>query len=133
MKRALFAALLASFALAATPSPSAAQAAAPHNVTGDWVVQITGDQLLAGTLHLSQVGTTVIGSAETPHNAGVLQMSGTFSGLTLSGKWRAPKGNVGWFTLNFNAKGTSFNGQWGYGGRKPNGTLVARMLVPTAF
>jgi len=138
MKRLFFALALAVFAatgIGATTMPSAAQATmgGMQNVTGDWAVQITGDQLLVGTLHLTQVGNTVVGSAEAGGNSGVLQIDGTLSGQTLSAKFRGPKGNTGWLTLNFNAKGTAFSGEWGYNGRKPNGKIVSRKFISTAF
>jgi hypothetical protein len=132
MKSTLLALCIATFGLVGTPSVISAQATAT-NVTGDWVTQITGDQLLVGKLHLTQVGDTVVGSAEPAKGSGVLQISGPLQGTQLSGKWRGPKGNVGWITLNFNPSFTAFSGQWGYGGRKPNGTIVSRKFLKTSF
>jgi hypothetical protein len=116
-----------------TPITSVAQAT--PNITGDWVIQATGDQLLSGTLHLTQVGDTVVGSADAkgPQGSGVLQINGTLQGNKLSGKWRSPKGNVGWITLNFQPSFHAFSGEWGYGGRKPNGMIVSKKFVATAF
>jgi hypothetical protein len=133
MKHTLLALCIATFGLVSTPSVISAQATATHNITGDWVTQITGDQLFVGTLHLTQVEDTVVGSAEVAKGHGVLQLSGTLTGAQLSGKWRGPKGNTGWITFNFNPTFTAFSGQWGYGGRKPNGTIVSRKFLKTAF
>ncbi len=117
-----------------TPITSAAQSASP-NVTGDWVVQITGDEFIAGTLHLTQVGNTIVGSADAKgaQGSGVLQINGTMEGNKLSGKWRAPKGATGWITLSFQPKFRAFSGEWGYGGRKANGSIVSKKFIATAF
>lgn len=116
-----------------TPITAAAQAT--PNITGDWVVQVTGDEFVAGTLHLTQVGDTVVGSADAKgaQGSGVLQINGTLSGNKLSGKWRSPKGNTGWITLNFQPRFRAFSGEWGFGGRKPNGSIVSRKFIATAF
>jgi hypothetical protein len=132
LKRLLLALGLALFALAAPVA--AQQMSGSHSVTGDWKIQATGDSFIAGNLHLSQVGNTVVGSAEAASSkgTGVLQMSGTLNGSTVSGKWRAPTGNVGWITLHLHGM-SSFNGEWGYGGRSANGTIVAQKIRTTAF
>ena len=116
-----------------TPITSAAQTT--PNVTGDWVVQVTGDDFVAGTLHLTQVGNTVVGSADAKgaQGSGVLQINGTLEGTKMSGKWRAPKGATGWITLHFQPALRAFSGEWGYGGRKPNGSIVSKKFVATAF
>jgi hypothetical protein len=119
-------------AASALPASPAANASAT-NITGDWVTEITGDQLLVGNLHFTQVGDTVVGSAEAGKGTGVLQISGTLQGTKLSGKWRGPKGNTGWITFNFNPSLSGFSGQWGYGGREPNGTIVSRKFTSTPF
>lgn len=133
MKHAIIALAFSVISLVA-PGAVSAQGVSP-NITGDWVVQITGDQLLVGTLHFTQVGDTVVGSAEgsTKSGNGVLQISGTLNAPQLSGKWRSPKGEVGWITLNFQPGFKAFSGQWGYSGRKPNGTIVSRKFVATPF
>lgn len=115
--------------------PQAQAQMAASNVTGDWAVQMTGDRFVQGRIHLSQVGNTVIGSAVAPSNpsSGILQMSGTFAGNTLSGTWRSPKGETGWLTFVFTRERNAFSGDWGYGGRKPNGHIVARKIVATSF
>jgi hypothetical protein len=114
-------------------APALVHAQTAPNVTGDWVIQITGDQLVAGTLHLTQVGDTIVGSAESGKGKGVLQISGTLKGSQVSGTWRAPSGSTGWITLNFTPSMRAFSGQWGYGGRKANGTIVSRKFVSTPF
>ena len=116
-----------------TPVTTIAQAG--PNITGDWVVQVTGDQFMAGTLHFSQVGDTVVGSTEASGKSGkgVLQLHGTLKGNQLSADWRSPTGSVGWMTLNFQPSFRSFSGQWGYGGRKANGSIVSKKFVATAF
>lgn len=116
-------------------APITSGAQTTPNVTGDWVVQVTGDEFIAGTLHLTQVGDTVVGSADAKgaQGSGVLQIHGTLSGNKLSAKWRGPKGNVGWLTLNFQPSFRAFSGEWGYGGRKPNGSIVSKKFIATAF
>jgi len=120
---------------AAYQIPQAQAQPAGSNVTGDWAVQMTGDRFVQGKIHLSQVGDTVIGSAVAPSSSssGILQMSGKFAGNTLSGTWRGPKGETGWLTFNFTPARNAFSGDWGYGGRQPNGHIVARKIVSTSF
>jgi hypothetical protein len=136
MKQLLLALWIAFFGVATITSETVlAQATAP-NVTGDWVVQISGDELFSGTLHFTQVGTTVIGSAEAGkalNGGGVMQVSGTLSGHQLTGNWRAPKGETGWVTLNFQPEFHAFSGEWGYGGRKANGKIVSKKFTATKF
>jgi hypothetical protein len=129
MKRFLLACYIAIFGIMGL---AFAQADDQPNITGDWALQVTGDKLLIGTLHLTQVGDTVIGSAETARG-GVGQVSGKLQDGKISGKWRDPKGETGWITLNFNSGLTSFNGDWGYGGRNPNGAIVAKKIESTDF
>jgi hypothetical protein len=106
--------------------------AAGANVTGDWRVQATGSQFILGNMHLAHVGDTLVGSAIAPSGKGVMQIHGTFAGSKVSGKWRGPTGEVGWITLNFQGNST-FNGEWGYGGRPPSGNIVAHKIRATAF
>lgn len=126
-------AMLFSFAAVYHPVATYAQTAT-MNVTGDWAVQMTGNDFAAGTIHLSQVGDTVVGSALASKNEqGVLQFSGKLEGNKLSGKWRSPKGETGWLTFNFTDTHAAFNGDWGYGGRGPSGHIVSRKVRNTAF
>ncbi len=144
MKRAFLAIAIAFFGLAVsvasgtpvsaqTPAATAAAAAAPApGITGDWAVQATGDQLIVGMVHLTRVGDTIVGSSKTPDGS-ILQINGTMKDNVLSAKWRGPKGNVGWMTLTFNDGMSGFNGNWGYGGRNPNGSIVGRQIAQTEF
>lgn len=120
------------FAIFASMGSSLAQSNGQSNVTGDWALQVTGDRMLVGTMHLTQVGDTVIGSAETARG-GVGQLTGTLQDGKISGKWRDPKGDTGWITLNFDSTYSGFNGDWGYGGRNPNGAIVAKKVRSTEF
>jgi hypothetical protein len=134
MKRVLLAVALAVFGLTATlgvSSTAIAQAPAGPAITGDWVIQVTGEKLLVGTLHLTRVGDTVIGTSSV--QGGVLQINGTLKGNVCSAKWRGPKGGTGWMTITFTPSFTSFQGDWGYGGRKPSGQFVSKQLTQTAF
>jgi hypothetical protein len=136
MKHALLAVAIAVFGLAGVGGslvPAAAQQSGMQNVTGDWVLEVTGDRFLTGTLHLTQVGNTIIGSAEPASGQGVLQVNGTLAGQTWSAKWRGPTGATGWLTAHFNNKGTSFSGEGGYNGRPDNGRFVSKKFVATAF
>ena len=44
-------------------------------------------------------------------------------------KWNGPKG-AGWLTLYFSADGRSFQGTWGFNGRKSNWSFVGKRLAP---
>lgn len=132
MKRVLLAVALAVFGLtlsAGTQSTAVAQAGPA--ITGDWVIQVTGDKLFAGTLHLTRVGDTVIGTSSV--EGGVLQINGVLKGNVCDAKWRGPKGNTGWMTITFTPSFTGFQGEWGFGGRKANGKFVSKQLTQTAF
>lgn len=131
MKRLLLALGLALFALAA-PVAAQQQMGGSQSMTGDWKVQATGNEFLVGNLHLTEIGNTVVGSAVAANGKGVLQISGQLNGSTVTGKWRGPSGNVGWITLHFHGM-SALNGEWGYGGRSPNGTIVAQKIRATAF
>ena len=99
-----------------------AQMMGAKSLTGNWHVQATGDVFHKGTLHLTQQGATIVGSA--PMASGVAQINGTLSNDKMSGTWRAANHETGWLTLNFTANGRGFNGEWGYHGHKPNGSIV---------
>ena len=102
------------------------------NVTGDWKIQVTGNRFISGDLHLSQVGDTIVGSGLSAAGSGEVQISGKLTGSTVSGKWRGPTGETGWITLNFQNDST-FSGEWGYGGRGPNGHIVAQKARSSSF
>jgi hypothetical protein len=136
MKRIFLAVWLAVFAvtgLATAPAQQQPYGGGLKGLTGDYAVQMTGAKLIAGTVHLTQVGNTIVGSAESAKGSGVLQINGTVQGDKVSGKWRGPTGETGWITLNFNKDGTAFNGTYGYGGRAANGSIVSRKIRTTAF
>lgn len=136
MKHVLLAAAIAVFGItsfAGALAPAVAQQMGIQNVTGDWALEVTGDRFLTGTLHLTQVGNTIIGSAEPASGQGVLQINGTLSGQTWSAKWRGPSGATGWLTAHFKNNGTAFSGEWGYNGRKANGQFVSKKFVATSF
>jgi len=133
MKRMLLAVAIAIFGATlslAAPATASAQAAGPA-ITGDWVIQVTGDKLFAGTLHLTRVGNTVIGTSSV--QGGVLQINGKLNGNVCDAKWRGPTGQTGWLTINFTPSFSSFHGEWGYGGRKANGSFVSKQLTQTPF
>lgn len=130
----LMAASLSFSGIVMTRTAAVAQPAAPtQNVTGDWKIHVTGGKnFIVGDLHLSQVGSTLVGSGVAPGAAGVVQISGQLSGAKVSGKWRGPTGEVGWITLNFHGD-SAFNGEWGYGGRGPAGDIVAQKIRSSSF
>lgn len=108
-------------------------AAAVPNVTGDWKLQLTGDRFVVGTLHLTHVGDTLVGSAEAPNSAGITQFTGHFKGGgQVDGTFRGPTGETGWITLMFQSD-TTMSGEWGYHGRTPNGHIVAQKIKATDF
>jgi hypothetical protein len=96
-------------------------AASPVNVTGHWRVSVsTGAQFSGGVMVLDQVGQTVIG------RSGKSTITGTMASDTkMDAHWDGPKG-AGWMTLHFSANGSNFTGEWGYNGRKADGTFVGR-------
>lgn len=119
-----------------TTTPASAQDASANtalkNVTGDWTVQVTGDNFVTGKLHFTQVGDTLVGNGLAPDGKGIVQLTGHFKGGQVSGTFRGPTGETGWITLNFQ-NDTSMSGEWGYHGAQPNGHIVAQKLVATNF
>lgn len=107
----------------------AAAKAAVSPLSGAWQLHATGSQFQSGTLHLRQKGTTVVGYYES--KIGTTQMSGKLVNDQLSGTWRDPTGESGWLTLNFSETGNSFDGEWGYHGRQPEGKMVGRLMIRT--
>jgi hypothetical protein len=133
--------MIRQFFLAAALAAGAASIAAPRasqaqlvtgvlNLTGDYNITATGDSMLNGKMHLRQSQYTVVGYLDTADGSRV-QVNGKLNNQTLSGKWRGPTGEVGWLTMNFLTTGRSFNGEYGYGGRKPNGEIAGRRLTAT--
>jgi hypothetical protein len=124
MKASLLSPLLGAVVLATSV---AIVAAAPVNVIGHWNVTATsGDAFYSGVMVFNQVGQTVIG------RAGKSTITGTMSSDTqMDARWDGPKG-AGWMTLYFSANGSSFNGEWGFNGRKADGTFTGRRVTDRA-
>jgi hypothetical protein len=94
--------------------------AAPASTNGTWDVSATGPHFRSGTYKIQQVNQTIIGT-----NSAGGQMHGTMkSSGVVQGTWRGPTGETGWFNMHLTPDGKSFSGQYGYGGRKPEGSLV---------
>ena len=49
------------------------------------------------------------------------QMTGKFHDGMIEGTWRGPTGETGWLTMRFAPDRESFNVEWGYHGRTPDG------------
>ncbi|MBV8338721.1 MAG: hypothetical protein JO343_02125 [Candidatus Eremiobacteraeota bacterium] len=98
--------------------------AAPVNATGKWNCQLTnGSNLMTGVVTFNQVGETVIG------HAGNTTINGTMvSDTKMNAKWNGPKG-AGWMTIYFGASGSSLQGDWGWNGRKANGSFVGKRIM----
>lgn len=105
----------------------AAALAAPPNLTGTWTVQQSGlNGTTSGTITLKQSGNDIVG--QNPVNK--RGFTGTFvNDSQINGKWHGPDG-AGWLTVYASPNGHSFNGSWGYNGRKENGTFVANKILP---
>ena len=124
MKAALRSPLLAALVLATCVG---IVAAAPVNVTGHWRVSVTsGAEFYSGLMVFNQVGQTVIG------RAGKNTITGTMASDTrMDAQWDGPKG-AGWMTLYFSANGNNFRGEWGFNGRKADGTFLGRRVTDNA-
>jgi len=123
MKR-LFAIIIGIAIVAFSNAPALA---APPNLTGTWVIQQSG---LNGTsdskITLKQSGMGLVGSNAANGNG----FTGTFVNDTqINGTWHGP-GGAGWLTIYASANGHSFNGSWGYNGKKENGTFVGNKVLP---
>jgi hypothetical protein len=106
---------------------TAAALAAPPNVTGSWTVQQSGNNgTTESTISLTQSGMGVIGSNAKNGNG----FTGTFvTDSQINGKWHGP-GGAGWLTVYVSPNGNSFNGSWGYNGKKENGNFVGNKILP---
>ncbi|MGZ3497185.1 MAG: hypothetical protein ACXWNK_16585 [Vulcanimicrobiaceae bacterium] len=101
--------------------------ASPPNLTGTWTVQQTGlNGTTTGTVTITQSGNGIVGQNAKTGNG----FTGTFvTDSQINGKWHGP-GGAGWLTVYASPNGHSFNGSWGYNGRKENGTFVANKILP---
>jgi len=112
--------------VALTSAIALAQANAP-NLTGTWVIEQSG---LNGTsrsqVTLSQSGTGITGQNAANGNG----FTGQFvSDSQINGTWHGP-GGAGWLTIYASPNGHSFNGTWGYNGRKANGSFTGQKFLP---
>lgn len=122
MKRSVFWSLL----LLAILFAGSLANAAPVNATGQWQLQATnGAQLITGVLSLNQVGSTVIGSVHSTTVNGTM-----VSDTEMEAKFDGPRG-AGWLTVYFTAEGRSFQGVWGYNGKKPGGKFIGQRISTT--
>ncbi|MGA9274511.1 MAG: hypothetical protein WBV40_06700 [Candidatus Cybelea sp.] len=97
------------------------------NATGNFRVQVTGDVFVSGTARLTQQGTRIVGTLPA-QSGGTIQINGQLTNNKLSGTWRSPKNETGWFTLWFTQNGRGLDGEWGYHGRSPNGSVVGTRI-----
>lgn len=120
-----FASLSAGIAIAALAWAGAL--AAPPNLTGTWTVQQTGaNGTTTGTVTLKQSGNGLVGQNTTTGRG----FTGTFvTDTQINGTWHGSDG-AGWLTVYVSPNGHSFNGSWGYHGRKENGTFVGNKVLP---
>ncbi|HTJ25081.1 MAG TPA: hypothetical protein VMA36_02855 [Candidatus Limnocylindria bacterium] len=90
------------------------------SANGTWDVSATGPHFRSGSYQIQQVNQTVIGT-----NTSGGQMHGTMKSVNyVEGTWKGPSGETGWFNMHITPDGKSFSGQYGYGGRKPEGSLI---------
>jgi len=113
--------------VALTALSTAAALASPPNLTGTWSVQQAGlNGTTTATVTLKQSGDGITGTNAANGNG----FTGTFvSDSKINGTWHGP-GGAGWLTVYATPNGHSFNGSWGYNGRKENGTFVANKVLP---
>jgi hypothetical protein len=113
--------------------PFAAQAQQQTQTTvasanGTWEVSATGPSFRSGTYKIQQVNEMVIGT-----NPAGGQMHGTMKSTGLvQGTWRGPSGETGWFNMHLTPDGKRFSGQYGYNGRKPEGSIIGELSPTTS-
>lgn len=112
------------------PNVSQAQLS-PRLITGDWSVQSAGQEFHKGIMHLTQQGYTVVGHVKGPK--GTISLNGKLNNNVLSATWHGPSGETGWLTFNFAGTFLSFNGDYGYAGRKPSGQVIGKLVKSTAM
>jgi hypothetical protein len=128
IRRLFVLALTSLIGIATAVVPAAAQTQpAANSVTGTWKVSATGAHFQNGSYALQQVNQNIIGKS--PSGG---QMQGKLTNpSTVQGTWRGPTGETGWLTMHLTADGQSFSGEYGYGGRKPTGTLIGHKMKST--
>ena len=106
---------------------SAAAQSNPPNLTGMWRVEQTGlNGVSTSTINIKQSGAGIVGTNPATQGG----MNGTFvNDSQINGKWHSAAG-AGWLTVYASPNGHSFNGEWGYNGRKSNGTFVGNKVLP---
>jgi hypothetical protein len=117
------------FGVATAALSSAVALASPPDLAGTWTVQQTGlNGTTTGNVKLTQSGNGIVGANAASGNG----FTGTFvTDSKINGTWHGP-GGAGWLTVYASPNGHSFNGSWGYNGRKENGTFVAnKILLPS--
>ena len=118
--------LSAGCALAVLAASAVAFAQEVPNVAGTWSVEQTGaNGTTMSTIRLRQSGNGITGSSTTGTG-----FNGEFAtNGRIDGKWHGP-GGAGWLTIYVSPNGHSFNGTWGYNGRKANGSFVGNEILP---
>ena len=106
---------------------SVAASAAPPDISGNWTVDQTGlNGPSSGKIVLTQSGNTIVGTNKANGN----NFNGEFvTDTQINGTWKGP-GGAGWLTVYVTPNGHSFNGTWGYNGRKANGSFVGQKYLP---
>jgi hypothetical protein len=103
--------------------------AAPPNITGNWTVDQSGaNGTTESVIKLTQSGTSIVG---TNPKTGTGFTGDFVTDTQINGKWHGP-GGAGWLTVFVSPNGHSFNGTWGYNGRKANGSFVGNEIFPPA-
>ena len=130
--RAIILALAGVLGFSLMGGPTTAQTPAA-NLTGTWNVIATGSHFQSGTYRINQVNDVVTGITAPVSGQVSAQFDGkaNASGL-IEGSWRGPTGETGWFNMRLAADGKAFSGQYGYNGRKAEGTLIGRLVPQSA-